>query len=673
MGAVRGGAAGVVHVPQDRIAPILGFISATVVGAMPDAAAEKQFATVAAAIALSTLSTGLFTYLLGRFGLGNLIRFIPYPVIGGFLAGSGWLLVVGSLRAGTGMGLEPQHFRPLFLEGGIVPWLPAAAFGLALFVITRSFRHWAVLPGCLVLAVAGFYAWLPAAGLDPAAARAQGWLLPLLGGGAAPWPAPGELLAQVDWRQIAGLSGAFTAIALTSAVSILLNSGALDVDLRRETDLNHELRVVGTGNLLAGLGGGMVGFASLSLSRLAREAGGHGRVVGAAAAVVCLACLAGNLGVVGVIPKFVLAGLLFHLGLLFLHEWLVLAWRRLPLPDYLAVVLILSVVGTVGYLQGVMVGLLTATILFVLNYSRVHIVSQALSGSEQRSNVDRPPEEQEALRDLGRRIHILRLQGFIFFGSANHLLATIRGRLEDPAQPPLEYVVLDFRRVYGLDSSAVLALRKLRDLAAARAFAVLVCGAGIALLRQMQRSGFELSGGPISVQDDRDHVLEWCEDRLLARRAGPGAGGPDRGLFARLTGFWPPDGPRPEQLAPYLEPARIPAGQAVMRQGEAADEMVFLESGRLTAILEGTGRGPVRLRAMSAGSVVGELGLYLGEPRSATIVADTDCTVFRLKKGALERMEREDALLAATFHRAMLRLTAARLVHTSRALQAVLD
>lgn len=310
---VRGGAAGVVYVPQDRIAPILGFISATVVGAMPDAAAEKQFATVAAAIALSTLSTGLFTYLLGRFGLGNLIRFIPYPVIGGFLAGSGWLLVVGSLRAGTGMGLEPQHFRALLLEGGIVPWLPAA-------------------------------------GLDPAAARAQGWLLPLLGGGAAPWPAPGELLAQVDWRQIAGLSGAFTAIALTSAVSILLNSGALDVDLRRETGLNHELRVVGTGNLLAGLGGGMVGFASLSLSRLAREAGGHGRVVGAAAAVVCLACLAGNLGVVGVIPKFVLAGLLFHLGLLFLHEWLVLAWRRLPLPDYLAVVLILSVVGTVGYL-----------------------------------------------------------------------------------------------------------------------------------------------------------------------------------------------------------------------------------------------------------------------------------------------------------------------------------
>jgi hypothetical protein len=177
----------------------------------------------------------------------------------------------------------------------------------------------------------------------------------------------------------------------------------------------------------------------------------------------------------------------------------------------------------------------------------------------------------------------------------------------------------------------VLALRKLRDLGAKRPFEILVCGASVPILRQMQCPGFEIAEARhITVHDDCDHALEWCEERLLAR-AGT-SNETVRSMFQRLETLWPANGPQPEELEPYLVRAKVPAGAVLMGQGDPADDMVFLEIGCLTARMESGKRGSVRLRTMSPGSVVGELGLYLGEPRSASIVADEDCQVFRLKK-----------------------------------------
>jgi sulfate permease, SulP family len=664
-----------VCIPQDRIAPILGFMSAALVGIMGDTASPARiFATLVVSIALSTLITGLLVYGLGRFRLGNLIRFIPYPVVGGFLAGSGWLLVAGSVRASTGIGLDGANLGDLILRGGILPWVPVAVFGVGLFGLQRVLKHWTVFPGFLLLNVVCFYGWLHFSGSTLEEARMQGWLIALGGSGGMVWPSFQGVLQDADWFRVLQMGGAFTAVALTSAVSILLNSSALDVESHRETDINHELRTIGVGNLLSGLCGGMVGFTSLGLSRLVREAGGRSRWVGWSMVAVCLLCLAGNLDWVGYLPKFLLGGLLFYLGLLFLHEWLVLAWRKLPWTDYVAVVTILAVIATTGYFQGVMVGLLIATLLFVVNYSRVRVVTHVLSGVEQRSNVDRSPREQSLLGEYGNRIYILRLQGFIFFGSASSLLGQIRDRLALEEGGKLEHVVLDFTRVYGLDSSAVLSIRRLRDLTDASGVNLVLCGVQAQILEQMRLSGFDTTNSPrVSVHPDRDRALEWCENHLLVTRSEgsqPTEGG---SLFGFLRSNWPPGDARPESLEPFLERLEIPGGSCLLRQGEASDALYFLEQGRLTAKLEGVGQSDMRLRTMNPGAVVGELGLYLNERRTASIFADGDCVVFRMSREALGKMQAEDPALASAFHQSMLHLVASRLVATSRTLQMVLE
>jgi SulP family sulfate permease len=88
------------------------------------------------------------------------------------------------------------------------------------------------------------------------------------------------------------------------------------------------------------------------------------------------------------------------------------------------VILILGVVGAVGYPEGVGVGILAAVIMFIHNYSRVEVVTHAFSGAELRSNVDRSVRELRLLREQGAQIYVLRLQGFI--SSARPTICSMR-------------------------------------------------------------------------------------------------------------------------------------------------------------------------------------------------------------------------------------------------------
>src|SRR6202020_1218757 len=96
---------------------------------MAGAPPEQIGLTVLAAIASSTLIVGLVLFLLGTYKLGNIVRFTPYPVIGGFLAGSGWLLLTGSFRIVSGETFAFDKIRHFAAEGSLAAWLPCAIFG----------------------------------------------------------------------------------------------------------------------------------------------------------------------------------------------------------------------------------------------------------------------------------------------------------------------------------------------------------------------------------------------------------------------------------------------------------------------------------------------------------------------------------------------------------------
>jgi SulP family sulfate permease len=117
---------GTVAVGQDIPAAILAPVAAGIATSLtPSGSPEATYATVVAVMAVTSLVTGIGFLLMGIFRLGGLIRFIPYPVIGGFLAGTGWLLVKGSFGVMANASLtliRAAAFVPGWCRGQVAAW-----------------------------------------------------------------------------------------------------------------------------------------------------------------------------------------------------------------------------------------------------------------------------------------------------------------------------------------------------------------------------------------------------------------------------------------------------------------------------------------------------------------------------------------------------------------------
>jgi SulP family sulfate permease len=520
-------------------------------------------------------------------------------------------------------------------------------------------------------AIGLFYSWVALSGTSLVSARSYGWLPEIPSGRGLSSFSPFFILNSAPWHLLVQEWSILATILLTSVVSILLTASALELASEEEIDLNRELRAAGLATFAAGLGGGMIGFHSLSMSRLVLSMGARTRAVGVGSALLCGGALFFGPSVISYVPQYVCGGLLFYLGLTFLWEWVYEAWRNLTHLDYAVVILILAVVAAVGYPQGVGVGIVAAIVMFIHNYSRVEVVTHAFSGADLRSNVDRPIRDLRLLREQGTQIHILRLQGFIFFGTANHILHEVRARAEDKSLPPLQFIILDLQRVTGLDSSAIFSLTKVQLLARKLDFSLLITAVAPEIASQFERGGLTAQRDQrLQLLPDLDRALEWCEDRLLAnqtlRDAAPGP------LSEQLKDVWPAE-VEPKRLLPYLERVEVPAATHLIRQSERSESLYFIESGRVTVRLEfGDGR-TLRLRTMGAGTVVGEVGLFLGGSRTASVVTEKPCTVYRMTVDALELMNRQNPDLALAFHRYLICLLGERMTSNSKILRGVIE
>jgi SulP family sulfate permease len=325
--------------------------------------------------------------------------------------------------------------------------------------------------------------------------------------------------------------------------------------------------------------------------------------------------------------------------------------------------MILATIIARGYLPGVVIGLVLAVVLFAISYGRIELVREVSFGDTYHSNVDRPPGERAALRAMGERVQILRLHGFVFFGTSSGLLERIRKRVEE-AVP--RFLVVDLRRVSGVDSSAVVSFVKVVDLAEANGFELVFTGASDPVRRQLERGGVVEVGGVVRFEPDLDRGLQRAEDVLLSEAAATGPGAAGNGKDEAPAGM-------PPGLQAYLERVRLPEGTVLIRQADPSGDVFVLESGRLVVEVqtpEGTRR---RLRTIRPGVVVGEVAMYSGDPRTADVVAETPSMVLRLSGEAIERMEASEPELAAHVHRWLATTMSERLSDTVRAFDALLD
>lgn len=646
---------------QDAPGAMLSVIAVGIMAAS-SGATSRQFATVTMMIVVTTLLSGLIFLLLGVFKLGGLARFLPYPVIGGFLAGTGWLLVQGGIGIMANLPLGAEWF-----QGSVFRlWIPGLALAIVIYAVLQKMKQPYTIPVLMMAASLVFYAyaWIMHASLE--GLRSAGWLLsPYASASKWEFALSPAILAQVDWQVLLQHLPALIPVAIISVVGLLLNSSGMELIIKREIDLNRELVTAGIGNLMAGLFGGLVGFQDISFSSLNHMTGGR-RLIGLLAALLIAATVLVGTSAILLIPKFVFGSVLIYLGIELLVEWVYRAWFKFSRLDFLVVVIILVTLAVRGILEGVIVGLILAVFSFVVSYSRVRVIKFAFTGREYHSRVTRPPDEQQLLEVHGDELYIMRLEGFIFFGTANGIFEQLREQVKSAAEE-VRYSVLDFSKVTGIDSTGMLSFGRMMQWSQEQGITLVFAGLAKDIERQFVEENLSVHDTLLKFFADADHGIEWCENEIIAANLVDLH--IDKDISEQLQSIVKDESVT--KLVPYLKCNAYQAGQYLIREGEEADFIYFVQSGQVTAQLESPGKPPVRLETIKSGRTVGEIAFFLGTRRTASVVANQDSIVYSLSMADLEGMEVADPEAANIFHRLSAILLSQRVMHLTYTVRAL--
>ena len=651
--------------PDSKTIAVLALATTMVVSSTGATVAPDALAPIIlAALAAGTIATGGAMYLLGFFRLGQWVRFVPYPVVGGFMAASGWLLAAGGLGLLVGQRLSLSSLAAIASGNHLPELVCGIVFAIGNALISRI-RNPLAFPIYLVAAILTVHALLALMGFSIDGARDAGWLLNVGGGFqfVNPLSFP-HALGMLDLATIEKLGGEIFALFAVTTISLLLGLVVIEVEGRLDVDLDNELRLNGLANFLVGVTGGMVGTISITRTIFNYQTGARGRLSGLISGVVCLAVLGLGTRVLIYFPVPVLGGVIVYQGASMLHEWLVRERRNMLLLDYLQVVAIMFTIVFWDFVAGVALGVVAACVTFAINTGRIRLVKQELDRSNYPSRVDRPVSHQEELVRNGSSIQIMWLHGFVFFGSSHRLLQDVKRMVDACGHGVCHSLILDFREVLGIDSSAILNLGKLWNFAERERFKIALSSLSKPFEKSLRVGGLiERDGSIATVFPDLDGALEWCEDKLIAERRS----GDTQTLSAEE--WLSQELEKPEltaRLAPYLELLEFKTGEYIFRQGTPADAFYFLLEGRVTILFTTPDGTEIRLRSMLGRTVLGEMGLYRTQPRTASVRADKPCTAYALSTGAMAKIEADDPSLAYAVHKFIVRVLSSRLEFANR-------
>ena len=505
--------------PESSTAAMTGILASSmverIVAANPSA---PLLAPVLITLALATILTGVVLCGFGMTRMGRAIRYVPYPVVGGFLGATGCLILLGAVRVITGQRLQ---FATLGQFGDLLTLsklAAACAMALILYLTWHRSRSSFGLPAILVGGVIAAHVVFWLAGLSPAEAQAAGWTFqpPPSVTFMSPWSVDG--LRSYPWHLLPDLSGNLIAVIFVTASSTLFNATGIEVATHREANLERELNVTGLANMLTGVFGGYTGCVSISRSVLNFNSGGTGPLSGLTVAAISLLMLVFAPSLLGYMPKFVLGGLLIYLGADGLHKWIIQSRRRLSITEYLSLLAIIVIIVQWGFIAGILIGVVIGCATFALSASRINSIKFSFDGSEYRSSLDRSREELAVLAAHGGSIQGLNLQSYLFFGSANRLYQHVKALLA--RHPECRFLLFDFKLVTGINSSAAYSFAQIKRTASDRGIRLVLVNLQASTEKTLRSSEFISSD--VSIMPELDHALEWCENEIIAQHEGRG-------------------------------------------------------------------------------------------------------------------------------------------------------
>lgn len=386
------------------------------------------------------LLTGAFQVLMGLLRLGSYIRYVPYPVISGFMSGIGILIVIQQIFPMAGMAAPSSDSATILARLHTLPagfaWpvaLLAAATLAIIYLLPRATR---AVPSSVVALV-----------LVTGGSLLFGVNAPRIG--AIPSGLPSLVVPKLDFTQVRFIVIVAAELALLGAIDSLLSALLADNITKTHHASNRELIGQGIGNMAAALVGGLPGAGASIRTIVNIEAGGRTRLSGVIHGLFLVAVLLGLSGVVQYIPNAVLAGILVAAGLSCIDRRGLSHITKVPRADAALMFLVLVLTVFSGVIIAVAIGLIVASFVFMKKVADL---------SEQQTTIGlmaNEPWADELALPTADREHVLikHVEGPLFFGFA-------RGFADiAPLARSGKVLVLRMDRVRFMDQSGAYALQ----------------------------------------------------------------------------------------------------------------------------------------------------------------------------------------------------------------------
>ncbi|NRB61908.1 MAG: SulP family inorganic anion transporter [Saprospiraceae bacterium] len=397
---------------------------------------------------------GLLEMLLGVLQVGRYIKYIPYPVVSGFMSGIGLIIVITQIfpffGAGNPSGGTVGVIKNLGTIPEIINWYSVLVAAITIILIYLVPKVTKVVPSSLIslflVSIAAFLIF-------------QNGDVKIINDstpGGVPTGLPELQLG--FWSVFTEAENlklifrfAFTLAAL-GAIDSLLTSIVADNLTKTKHESNQELIGQGLGNMASALIGGLPGAGATMRTVINVNSGGKTKISGVIAGLLLLFILLGLGPLVGKIPNAVLAGILITVGIGIIDYKGIRHLKSIPRTDAVIMIVVMLLTVFVGLLEAVAIGMIMAALLFMKSIADV--IDNRTEAAPLKAFVREIPwkDEGDIIERVGEQVFIKHLDGPLFFGFASRFQEMIK------AIPNIKVVIIRMDRVPYMDQSGLYAM-----------------------------------------------------------------------------------------------------------------------------------------------------------------------------------------------------------------------
>ncbi|HXE91245.1 MAG TPA: SulP family inorganic anion transporter [Terriglobales bacterium] len=627
-------------------------------------------------LVIVSLLCGLMQAGFGLVGLGRLIKYMPYPVVSGYLSGVGLIIILSQVPKFLGVPKGVQVWQAI-----TTPWqwnwysIVVGAVAVAVMVIAPKLTK--KVPAAILGLIAAVAAYFALTLVDRS-------LLELTGNKLIVGPLGGSEGGFLDatlgrWRAVGALKAAdlkFLFIpALTLAVLLSIDTlktcVVLDALTRSRHNSNRELIGQGLGNVASTIVGGVPGAGQMGATLVNLTSGGQSRLSGLIEGVLALGAFLLLGGLIAWVPIAALAGILLVVGFRMMdRNSLHLLKSRSTVLDFVVIVIVVVVAETVSLIAASAVGVGLAILLFIREQIGGSVVRRKTYGNQMFSKQVRLPQEMEILEKRGNQSAIFELQGSLFFGTTDQLYTVL-----EPELKTKKYVILDMRRVQSVDVTAAHMLDRIEDTMAERKGYLIFSQIPhyVPSGRDMQQY-FDQVGlvrqRNVRIFGELDEALEWVENQILEEERLE----KKEETVLELRQFEQFKARKEETIAALeacMEKRSYKAGERIFAAGDAGDELFLIRRGAVRILLPLAGTAGHHLATFGRGDFFGEMSFLDRQPRSADAVAHTDTDLYVLSRERFDGLAEEHKRLAINLLEGLAKALAIRLRHTNTEVRAL--